>query len=226
MKLPGFLERLFVPAPPPPSKAEIDERRAELARLRPTREENLRGLRERGEALEDFRFRDATKKDIRALAQLHVAAWNATYPGTENPPTVAVREWQWRNAFSKDDGSWFCIVIERPDGALVGFAKGKRSDHPEFKGELDKIYLLPPYYRLGLGRRLMGYVARRFLAQGITSMWLIGEADNPSTAFHEALGGRNMTNADGTTNYGNFCWDDLQRLAECCPIDQSPPSSE
>ena len=150
---------------------------------------------------------------------MHVTAWNATYPGTHRPPTVATREWQWRKAFAEQASGahWFCIVVQRPDGALVGFAKGNRSDHPGYAGELNKIYLLPDYYRLGLGRRLMGHVARRFLAEGITTMWLVGEADNPSSAFHEALEGKNMTNADGTTNYGNYCWDDLRRLAEICP---------
>ena len=202
----------------PLSKADIDAMRAEQARLRPTKEENLRRLRERGESIDAFVFRDAAEADIPALAQLHVTAWNATYPGTRNPPTVGTREWQWRDAFRKK-GGWFCIVIQRPDGALVGFAKGAHSDHPDFGGELNKIYLLPEYYRLGLGRRLMGHVTRRFLAQGINSMWLIGEADNPSASFHEALGGRNMMNDDGTMNYGNFCWDDLRRLAEICPVE-------
>jgi ribosomal protein S18 acetylase RimI-like enzyme len=197
----------------PYTKLEIDAQRAELQRLRPTREDNLRGLQERGESLDAFGFRDAIEADIPALAQLHVTAWNATYPGTDRPPTVETRAWQWRDAFRKRDGSWFCVVIERPDGALVGFAKGKKSGG-RYRGELNKIYLLPEYYRLGLGRRLMGHVARRFRAMGINSMWLCGEADNPSAAFHEALGGRNMLNDDGTTNYGNFCWDDLQELAD------------
>jgi GNAT superfamily N-acetyltransferase len=204
----------------PFSKAEIEMRRAELARLRPTRDENVRRLRERGESIDSFRFRDATPADIRALSELHVAAWNATYPGTHNPPTVAIREWQWRKAFDKkDDSGWFAVVIERPDGALVGFAKGNRSDHPDYAGELNKIYLLPEYYRLGLGRRLMGHVVRRFLANGVTSMWLCGEADNPSGAFHEALGGHNLPNDDGTTNYGNYGWRDLRALARICPIE-------
>lgn len=198
------------------SRAEIDAWRADNDRSRPTREQNLRGLEQRGESIDTFRFRDATAEDIPALAQLHVTAWNATYPGTRQPPTVATRASQWRRAFAEkaSGANWFCIVIERPDGALIGFAKGNRSDHPSYAGELNKIYLLPEYYRLGLGRRLMGHVARRFLAQGISTMWLVGEPDNPSAAFHEALEGKNMSNADGTTNYGNYCWDDLNRLAD------------
>jgi ribosomal protein S18 acetylase RimI-like enzyme len=210
----------------PLSKKDVDALRAELMQLRPTKEQNLRGVRERGESIDAFVFRDATEADIPTLAQVHVTAWNATYPGTNNPPTVALRERQWRKAFTKEnDGSWFCVLIERPDKGLVGFARGRRSDHPDYQGELNKIYLLPEYYRLGLGRRLMAHVARRFLARGITSMWLCGEADNPTAAFHEALGGRNMTNDDGTTNYGNFAWDDLQRLAEICPIEAPTDSS-
>lgn len=201
-------------------KALINAKRAALGRLRPTKEENLRRLRERGESLEMFRFRDATAVDIPMLAQVHVTAWRATYPGTAKPPTYAIRASQWRKAFEEQsEGNWFCIVIERPDGALVGFAKGKRSDHPEYDGELNKIYLLPEYYRLGLGRRLVGHVARRFLAQGSSSMWLCGEADNPSRAFHEALGGHNLLNEDGSTNYGNYGWRDLRALAAICPVE-------
>jgi ribosomal protein S18 acetylase RimI-like enzyme len=209
----------------PLSKEDIDALRAELARSRPTKDQNLRALQERRESIDTFIFRDARESDIPALAQLHVTAWNATYPRTHRPPTVEIRAWQWRDTFKKNDGTWFCVVIVRPDGALIGFAKGRRSDQPEYPGELNKIYLLPEYYHLGLGRRLVGYVARRFLAQGINAMWLCGEADNPSAAFHEALGGRNMTNDDGTTNYGNFAWDDLQRLAELCPIEAPAASS-
>lgn len=200
-------------------KSVIEAKREVLARMRPTKEENLRRLRERGESIEAFRFRDATEADISALAQLHVAAWNATYPATIGPPTVAIRQSQWSKAFTEEnDGRWFCLVIERPDGALVGFAKGRHSDHPEYGGELNKIYLLPEYYRLGLGRRLVGHVARRFLAQGINSMWLCGEPDNPSRAFHEAIGGKNLTDDDGGTNYGNFGWKDLKALAAICPV--------
>lgn len=153
-------------------KAMVAAERRLYDRMRPSKAENVRRLRERGETTESFTFRDATRADVPALAQLHVTAWSATYPGTSRPPTYAIREWQWRKAFEEEnDGSWFCLLIERPDGALVGFAKGRRSDHPDYGGELNKIYLLPEYYRLGLGRRLVGHVARRFLAQGIKTMW-------------------------------------------------------
>ena len=101
-------------------------------------------------------------------------------------------------------------MVERPDGRLVGFAKGRRSDHPDFAGELNKIYLLRGYQRVGLGRRLVGHVARRFLSRGIESMWLSGDARNPSCGAWVALGAEKTDDDPGNGNYG---WRDLRKLA-------------
>ena len=103
------------------------------------------------------------------------------------------------------------ISREAVVGELVGFAKGTRSDNPEYGGELNKIYLLRDYQRSGLGRRLVGHVARRFLSEGITSMWLFGDARNPSSAAWRALGAVKTDTDPGNGNYG---WKDLRRLAE------------
>jgi GNAT superfamily N-acetyltransferase len=181
---------------------------------RPSRIANARGLRQRGETVASLSIREATPADIPALARLHVTTWNATYaPLLMKGPTYEVREWQWREAFAKNDGSWFCFVVERPDGELVGFAKGKRSDHPEFAGELNKIYLLREYQRLGLGRRLLAHVAYRFLSQGVSSMWLFGDARNPSSRIWTALGAEKTDDDPGNGNYG---WRDLRKLVALC----------
>lgn len=184
--------------------------------LGPSKSANTRRLRERDETAESLVIREATAADISALAQLHVTTWNATYaPMLMNGPPVAVREHQWRESFATQDGSWFCFVVDNSRGELVGFAKGRRSDHPEYAGELNKIYLLREYQRMGLGRRLVGHVARRFLSQGITSMWLYGDARNPSSHVWLALG---AVKTDADPGSGNYGWRDLQRLAERCPI--------
>src|ERR671919_2959595 len=107
-------------------------------------------------------------------------------------PSVEIREWQWRQAFEKQDGSWFCFVVERTNGELVGFAKAVVCKEGEFGGELSKIYLLRDYQRIGLGRRLLRAVVDRFLSQGITSMLLFGDARNPSSLVWRALGGEKL----------------------------------
>lgn len=167
-------------------------------------------------------IREAAEADLPALARLHVATWNATYPDVPSPPTVALRERQWREAFAATDGSWFCFVVERQDGALVGFAKGIRyasGDQPGNAGELSKLYLLGEHQGQGLGRRLMGHVARRFLAGGITSMLVFADAGNPHRHFYEAMGGEKLREPDGGESESNYGWPDLRRLASLCPIE-------
>jgi ribosomal protein S18 acetylase RimI-like enzyme len=158
-------------------------------------------------------IREPTEADIPALARLHVETWNATYPGVEFPPTYEIREEQWRAAFALKDGSWFCFVVE--DGQqLAGFAKGRRyqsDDLPDFSGELNKIYLLRKYQRRGLGRRLIGAVVRRFLSEGITSMVLFSEPENPSCRFYEALGGEKIFAKNGEF-HGTYGWRNLRTL--------------
>jgi GNAT superfamily N-acetyltransferase len=179
---------------------------------RPSRRGNLRRLRRRGEDLGDLRIREATPADIPHLARLHVISWNATYaPFGERGPGVDVRERQWRKKFTTDDPSWFCLVVERADGELIGFAQANRSENPAYEGELGKIHLLRDYQRLGLGRRLVGRVARRFLEHGIRSMWLYGDARNPSSRAWTAMG---ATKCDDDPGSGNYGWNDITSLAQ------------
>ena len=186
---------------------------------RPSRAANLRLLRDRGESLQSLQIRDAIAQDIPAIAELHVKTWADTYGSIRNPPGFQLRERQWREQFARDDGTWFCLVVANPAGELIGFAKGQRCPPdglPGYAGELNKIYLLRQYQRLGIGRRLVGHVARRFLSQGIDTMVLFGIPQNPSCGFHETLGGERLCAKNGEF-HGAYGWTDLRKLAAICP---------
>jgi hypothetical protein len=76
-----------------------------------------------------FDIRDASSGDVPALARLHVETFNETHRGgRDGGPTYALREQQWRKAFTVTDGSWFCFVVEEVGGGLVGFARGTPHD--------------------------------------------------------------------------------------------------
>lgn len=183
-------------------------------RTRPDRAANVRRLRARGESVGSIVLRDATAADIPALAALHVETWNATY-NTTRGPTVATRAAQWTEVFGRPSRRDFVIVLEDRGGRLVGFACGKPADG-EFAGNLCKIYLRWEYHGLGLGRRMMGHVARRFLDRGITSFSLFAELTNPTLGFYDRMGGERLLNDRGQFD-GAYGWRDLRRLAEQCP---------
>jgi L-amino acid N-acyltransferase YncA len=166
-----------------------------------------------------FRLREAREVDIPALAALHVKTFNETHRGGRpGGPSYEIRERQWRDAFDRQDGSWFCYVIEDDRGELVGFGKGTPHDGgvPGYAGELNKIYLLQQVQRQGLGRLLLCVVARRFVERGVTSMLLFGDAKNPSNGFYEAFGAERLYSDRGEFN-GGYGWPDLRKLiTECC----------
>lgn len=189
--------------------------------LRPSKAANTRRLRARGEMVEAIKIREATAADVPAIANLHVKTFNETHsPVFNDGPKYEVREYQWREMFNKVDGTWFCYVIENQQGELIGFAKGMRYVHAElseFAGELNKIYLLQKYHRQGLGRQLICKVAQRFLDEGVSSMLLFGEAQNPSNRFYEALGAEKLFAKNGEF-HGGYGWRDLRKLVENCSM--------
>lgn len=156
----------------------------------------------------DVVLRDANRDDIPALAELHVRTFRETHGGG---PNAAVREQQWRSKF--ESGKLvFCVLLEA-DGKLIGFASGQlHQDEPRaYGGELNKIYVLRDFQRRGLGRRLLRASAERFLAHGVTSMLLFGDARSRSNGFYEAMGGHRLYAANGAF-HGGYGWSDLRVL--------------
>ena len=167
-----------------------------------------------------FKIREATINDVSALAAVHVDTFNETHGMYPNAPTYKLREYQWQKAFQDKDQSWFCFVIEDENGRLIGFAKGQlynHADHREFSGELNKVYLLRKYHKLGLGRQLICKVAHEFIRRGVSSMLLFGDADNASNKFYEQMGAAKLFAKNGKF-HGDYGWTDLQKLvANCAP---------
>lgn len=172
--------------------------------------------------LASYKIREATIKDVSALAVLHVDTFKETHGAFPDSPTYSLRQYQWQKIFEDKSDSWFVLVIEKPAEGLIGFAKGQSYDHtdqPSFSGELNKIYLLHKYQRQGLGRQLVCAVAKAFLDRGINSMLLFGDARNPSNLFYERLGAAKLRGARGEF-HGGYGWTDLHMLLKdhCGPI--------
>jgi len=180
---------------------------------RPSKQTNLKKLRERGETPDSFILRDATENDIPELGKLHAITWAQTY---NDKPNIKLRQYQWDKAFKEENnGSWFCILVVDKNNKPVGFAKGiinKNEKSSEQNGDLNKIYLLSDYQRLGLGKKLFAHVVERFLSKGVNDMTLFGVPQNPSCAFHEAMGGERLYSEKGTFD-GCYIWRDLKKLS-------------
>ena len=157
-------------------------------------------------------IRFAEQRDVPALAALHVETFHETHGKYPGSPDIVLRLNQWKKMFAENDGSWFCYVLEDSEKNLIGFAKGQPyKDELSFEGELNKIYLLKRYHRIGLGKKLICEVAAEFLQRDIKSMVLFGDANNPGNGFYEAMGGEKLITKKGEF-HGGYGWRDLNKF--------------
>ena len=144
-----------------------------------------------------LRIRPAQPADAPALAHVHVACWRTTYCGILPErflaeQSLAHRLQQWKRHLADPQRATCDLVAEDTSGCIVAFASAglQLGGHPGYRGELFTLYVLRPYQRQGVGRRLMRQVCGHLLQRHIRSMLVCALKDNPSRAFYESLGGK------------------------------------
>lgn len=143
-----------------------------------------------------FTIRPATRDDVPAIARVHIESWRTTYAGLLPDDLLANlsverRERGWNNYFDAAD-SRDCLFVAEVDRQIVGFANGgeERQGNPDYRGELNAIYLLQAYQGQGIGRALVRPIVQHLVDQGYTTMLIWVVAGNPACRFYEALGGK------------------------------------
>jgi L-amino acid N-acyltransferase YncA len=136
-------------------------------------------------------IRAATTDDVLALAQVHVASWQETYPGIISAQvlagvTVERRTEMWQRTLASPNS----VLVAEAAGQVVGFCSLGKSRDDGFDLELYTIYLLQAYQKRGLGRDLWQAAvaeARQRTADTLL-IWVL--AQNPSRKFYEHIGCR------------------------------------
>lgn len=157
----------------------------------------------------EFYIRAAIESDIPALARIHVEGWRGAYGGIISKDyldslDVADRELKWREWFAPEE----CPVLMAYDAAgnpagFTNFGKlrtpipGGSPIRPLYTGEIYAIYILPRYWRQGLGRQLMGAAAAglRDMKHRSLSLWVL-EKNLRACEFYKSLGGQRCGKTD------------------------------
>jgi GNAT superfamily N-acetyltransferase len=171
-------------------------------------------------------IREASLTDAAAIARVHVDSWRTTYAGIVPANylanlSYARREQFWCDILSTPLTSGCVYAAAQDTGEIVGFASGgpERSGNALYRGELYAIYLLAPYQRQGLGRRLTMAVVQRLLQGGLSSMLVWVLAANPRRAFYTTLGGQQIYEKTATIGAAPlvevaYSWPDLRELVK------------
>lgn len=150
-------------------------------------------------------IRPATKEDAEDLALIHVEGWRASYDGLVPAEFLAGLD---RDHYEKNWREWLetgtteALIAHDPDGNPAGFVSfgklrtpipGMSPIRPLYAAEIYAIYILPAYWRAGLGRRLLGEAteALREKRQKSLCLWVM-EGNKRAVSFYKALGGQRV----------------------------------
>lgn len=144
----------------------------------------------------ELAVRDATPADAGAIAEVHVASWQAAYQGAVpatllDAMTAADRlpAWQWRLATPASRGAH--VLVAELNGAVVGFAGTQLHEHEPDVAELLQLYLHPGAFGTGVAQALHDEVLDRFRSDGFREALLDVEVGNGrARRFYERNGWR------------------------------------
>jgi ribosomal protein S18 acetylase RimI-like enzyme len=139
-------------------------------------------------------IRKALPEDARAIATIHVRAWQSAYRGIIPSAfleslSISQREDAWRQQ-SLSRGT--AILIAEQNGQALGWAQVGRSrdaDADDSTGELYAIHVAPEHWRQGVGQQLWNEGAAHLRRSEYTDATLWVLRDNAGArAFYRANG--------------------------------------
>lgn len=152
-----------------------------------------------------LKIRKADRDDADDLALIHVEGWRSSYEGLVPAEFLATldqakyaQNWQeWLG-----NGTMEALIAHDVDGKAAGFVSfgklrtpipGMSPIRPLYAAEIYAIYILPAYWRAGLGRRLLAEaaLALREKRQKSVCLWVM-EGNKRAVAFYKTLGGQRI----------------------------------
>ena len=139
-------------------------------------------------------IRDATERDIPAIARVFVATWRETYrgivpDGVLKSPALAERGLACGMSIRAGDHA---VFVADAGGDVVGFvvAGPARDALLNVDAEIKAVYVLKRFQYRGIGTRLMAAAAAALPCRGPASLGLwVSRQDVAALAFFRALGG-------------------------------------
>jgi len=140
--------------------------------------------------------RQASRGDVRRIAEIHVRSWQAAYRGILpddllDSLSISERELSWNVLLSGD--CRLTLVAERSDGALTGFCSLATPSREEGVGEetaeIGALYVDPDHWRMGAGSAMLSAALEKLDANGWRDaiLWVLPE-NRPALAFYERFG--------------------------------------
>ena len=170
------------------------------------------------------RYREATAKDVEAIAQLHADSWRRNYRGAFRDafldgPVVGERRTVWAERLTRPATATYTVVAAQK-AVVVGFAHTVFDDDPIWGALVDNLHVVHDLKRHGVGRHLMAAsaqaVAQRRPDAGLY-LWVL-QQNTAAQGFYDAIGGTRVGEGvseppgGGTAPSFRYAWPDPAAL--------------
>ena len=169
-----------------------------------------------------MQIRQATLRDAKEIANVHVDSWRTTYRGIISDSYLNSLSYEqrielWKRNVADEEN--YIVAAENEDGEIVGFGTaGKRPENKEWNtGDLTSIYLLEAYQGKGIGKLLLTELFRYFTKRGYEKVFVEVLEENKTRHFYEYYGAvlvkKDQIEIDGEIlNELIYVWNDVEAV--------------
>ncbi len=173
----------------------------------------------------NVKIRKAVVTDTKEIVTINIKTWKIAYKGVipqAHLDSLSINDKipRWAetiNNLKENRKEIFVAEISNLKGKeLVGFSLGGPSHFEDFKidGDLHAIYVLPKYWRQGIGTLLFNSIIKYFLNMKYKTMIIWALKDNSACNFYKKLGGipkfhKTLTYCGKELDALGFFWNNL-----------------
>ena len=164
-----------------------------------------------------YSVRPAIARDAKAIAEIHVATWQAAYEGVMpndylKSMTVEKRLAYWREAIEFSDPQ---ILVATESDRVVGFVGFDRSRDAGTKsvvGEIWALYVSPEHWRQGAGLALWDGARDGLKEEGCTqvTLWVLLQNEHALRFFEQAAGFKRDMPSLKTVAFGSIKLEEIR----------------
>ena len=156
-----------------------------------------------------YTVRPAAPRDAKAIADIHVATWQAAYQGVIpddflKAMTVEKRLAYWREAIEFSDPQILVAVDADKVIGFVGFDRSRDAGTKSVVGEIWALYITPEHWRQGAGLALWDGARDGLKDEGCTqvTLWVLVANERALQFYEQAAGFKREMPSLRTTAFG------------------------
>ena len=160
--------------------------------------------------MSSYSVRPATARDAKAIAEIHVATWQATYQDLMpedylKSMTVDKRLTYWREAIEYSEPQLLVVLDADKVVGFVGFDRSRDAGTKSSVGEIWALYVAPAHWGEGAGIALWDGAREGLKEEGCTqvTLWVLLHNERALRFFEHSAGFKREMPSLKTTAFGS-----------------------